>query len=101
MPSKPHNPWNVLKDTFTNWSKHDAATHSAALAYYALFAIGPILILVIAASGWAFGVKAAQGQVQRDLSLFIGAQGAGVVQDLVARPAPGRAPAASPPSSAR
>jgi len=94
MPSKPHNPWNVLKDTFTNWSKHDAATHSAALAYYALFAIGPILILVIAASGWAFGVKAAQGQVQRDLSLFIGAQGAGVVQDLVAsasaRPRTGR-----------
>src|SRR4051812_2503527 len=94
MPSKPHSPWNVLKDTFTNWSKHDAATHSAALAYYALFAIGPILILVIAASGWAFGVKAAQGQVQRDLSLFIGAQGAGVVQDLVAsasaRPRTGR-----------
>src|SRR3954469_10195964 len=94
MPSKPHNPWNVLKDTFTNWSKHDAATHSAALAYYALFAIGPILILVIAASGWAFGVKAAQGQVQRGLSRFSGAQGPGGVQDLVAsasaRPRTGR-----------
>ncbi|HEV7504575.1 MAG TPA: YihY/virulence factor BrkB family protein [Thermoanaerobaculia bacterium] len=94
MTLKPHNPWNVLKDTFANWTKHDATTHSAALAYYALFAIGPILILVISASGWAFGVEAARGQVQRDLSLFIGSQGAGVVQDLVvsssSRPRTGR-----------
>ena len=38
MPSKPHSLWNVLKDTFANWSKHDAFTHSAALAYYAVLA---------------------------------------------------------------
>jgi membrane protein len=94
MPSKPHNAWNVLKDTFANWSKHDAFTHSAALAYYALFAIAPVLILVISVSGWAFGVQAAQGQIQRQLSLFIGSDGAKVVQDLVAaasaRPSTGR-----------
>ena len=94
MPSKPQNAWNVLKDTFANWSSHDAFTHSAALAYYALFAIAPVLILVIAVSGWAFGVQAAQGQIQRQLSLFIGTQGAGVVQNLVAaasaRPSTGR-----------
>lgn len=94
MPSKPHNLWNVLKDTFANWSKHDALTHSAALAFYALFAIAPVLILVISVSGWAFGVQAAQGQIQRQLSLFIGTQGAGFVQNLVAaasaRPRTGR-----------
>lgn len=94
MPSKSHNLWNVLKDTFANWSKHDAFTHSAALAYYALFAIGPVLILVISTSGWAFGVEAAQGQIQRQLSLFIGSDGAKVAQDLVAaassRPSTGR-----------
>jgi membrane protein len=94
MPSKPQKFWYVLRETLANWSKHDAATHSAALAYYALFALAPILILVISVSGWAFGVQAAQGQVQRDLTLFIGSQGAGVVQDLVAaasaRPHTGR-----------
>jgi membrane protein len=94
MPSKPNNLWYVLRETLANWSKHDAATHSAALAYYTLFAIAPILVLVISVSGWAFGVQAAQGQVQRDLSLFIGSQSAGVVQDLVAsasaRPRTGR-----------
>jgi membrane protein len=94
MPSKPQKLWYVLREALANWTKHDAATHSAALAYYAHFAIAPILILVISVSGWAFGVQAAQGQVQRDLSLFIGSQGAGVVQDLVAsasaRPRTGR-----------
>ncbi|HEV7785234.1 MAG TPA: YihY/virulence factor BrkB family protein, partial [Thermoanaerobaculia bacterium] len=69
---------------FANWSKHDAFTHSAALAYYALFAVAPVLILVISVSGWAFGVQAAQGQIQRQLSLFIGSQGAAFVQNLVA-----------------
>ncbi|MFY9825368.1 MAG: YihY/virulence factor BrkB family protein [Thermoanaerobaculia bacterium] len=94
MKPKPHNLWNVLQETFANWSKHDATTHSAALAYYALFATAPVLILVISVSGWAFGVKAAQGQIQRDLTLFIGSQAAGVVQDLVVsasgRPRTGR-----------
>ena len=94
MPSNPNNLWYVLRETLANWSKHDASTHSAALAFSALFAIAPILILVVSVSGWAFGVQAAQGQVQRDLSLFIGSQSAGVVQDLVAaasaRPRTGR-----------
>jgi len=94
MPSNPNSLWYVLRETLANWSKHDASTHSAALAFSALFAIAPILILVVSISGWAFGVQAAQGQVQRDLSLFIGSQSAGVVQDLVAaassRPRTGR-----------
>src|SRR5258708_4953030 len=84
MPSNPNSLWYVLRETLANWSKHDASTHGAALAFSTLFAIAPILILVVSVSGWAFGVQAAQGQVQRDLSLFIGSQSAGVVQDLVA-----------------
>ncbi|HSS79232.1 MAG TPA: YhjD/YihY/BrkB family envelope integrity protein, partial [Thermoanaerobaculia bacterium] len=71
MPSNSNSLWYVLRETLANWSKHDASTHSAALAFSALFAIAPILILVVSISGWAFGVQAAQGQVQRDLSLFI------------------------------
>jgi membrane protein len=94
MPPKPNNLWYVFRESLANWTKHDATTHSAALAYYALFALAPILILVISVSGWAFGVQAAQGQIQRDLSLFIGSDGAKVVQDLVAaasaRPSTGR-----------
>lgn len=90
---KPQKLWHVLQETFANWSKHGATTHSAAIAYLSLFSIAPILILSIAVAGWAFGAEAAQGRVQLELSRFIGPEGAKVVQDLVAasaRPRTGR-----------
>jgi membrane protein len=90
---KPQKIWHVLQDTFANWSKHGATTHSAAIAYLSLFSIAPILVLAIAVSGWAFGAEAAQGRVQLELGRFIGAESAKVVQDLVAasaRPRTGR-----------
>ncbi len=94
MHPKTQNLWHVLRETFANWSKHEAFTRSAALAYFALFSLAPVLVLVIALSGWAFGASAARGEVQRELSFLMGSQAAGVVQQLVAavsaRPRTGR-----------
>jgi membrane protein len=81
---KPQNIWYVTRETVANWSKHAATTHSAALAYLSLFSLAPLLILVVAVSGWAFGAEAAQGQVQRELGRFIGSDAAAAVQALVA-----------------
>jgi membrane protein len=81
---KPQKIWQVLQETFANWSKHAATTHSAAIAYLSLFSLAPILILVIAISGWAYGAEAAQGQVQRELGRFIGSDAAAAVQTVVA-----------------
>jgi membrane protein len=81
---KPQNLWNVIRDTLANWSKHEATTHSAAIAYLSLFSLAPLLILVIALSGWAFGAEAARGEIQRMLGQFIGADAAKVVEQLVA-----------------
>lgn len=81
---KPQKLWHVLQETFANWSKHGATTHSAAIAYLSLFSLAPILILSIAVAGWAFGAEAAQGRIQLELSRFIGAEGAKAVQNLVA-----------------
>ena len=81
---KPQKIWHVLQETFANWSKHAATTHSAAIAYLSLFSLAPILILVVAVSGWAYGAEAAQGQVQRELSRFIGSDAAAAVQTVVA-----------------
>jgi membrane protein len=81
---KPQNLWNVIRDTLANWSKHEATTHSAAIAYLSLFSLAPLLILVIALSGWAFGAEAARGEIQRMLGQFIGADAAQVVEQLVA-----------------
>jgi membrane protein len=94
---KPQKIWQVLQETFANWSKHAATTHSAAIAYLSLFSLAPILILVVAISGWAYGAEAAQGQVQRELGRFIGSDAAAAVQSVVAasaRPRTGRIAAA-------
>lgn len=85
--------WQTARETVSNWSQHGATTHSAALAYVCLFALAPVLILVIATAGWAYGAEAARGEVQRELARFLGADGAKMVQDIVAassRPRTGR-----------
>jgi len=95
---KPQNIWYVTRETIANWSKHAATTHSAAIAYLSLFSLAPLLILVVALSGWAFGAEAAQGEIQRVLGRFIGSDAAAAVQSLVAaasaRPRTGRIAAA-------
>lgn len=75
--------WIVLKEAVANWERHGATTQSGALAFYFLTALAPILILVIAFSGMFFGREAAQGKVQQELALYVGAETAGVVQEIV------------------
>lgn len=84
MRFNPQSLWNVLKETFANWGKHNATTHSAALAYVSLFSLAPALIMVIAIAGAVFGAEAARGEIQRTFSRFIGPEGAVVVQEIVA-----------------
>jgi membrane protein len=81
---KPQNLWKVARETVSNWSNHNASTHSAALAYLSLFSLAPLLILIVAVSGWAFGAEAARGEVQRELARFIGTDAAAAVQGIVA-----------------
>jgi membrane protein len=97
MRPKPQNLWHVLRETGSNWSRHGASTHSAALAYFSLFSMAPVLILVIALSGLVFGADAVRGQIARELSRFIGPDGAAMVQEIVAasaKPRTGRTAAA-------
>lgn len=84
MGSKRHTLWATVRDTFSNWSDHGATTHAAALAYYFMFSLAPVLLLVIAVTGWAFGDDAVEGRVYTELNRYIGAEGADLVQKLVA-----------------
>ena len=76
--------WPVLKETIVNWDRHGATTQSAALAFFLLTSLAPILFLVIAVSGLFFGREAAQGRLQRELAYYVGAETAGAVQQIVA-----------------
>ena len=61
-----HSPpwWSLLKETALSWSTHKDARLGAALAYYSDFSIGPLIVIVIAIAGLAFGAEA----VQRDVA---------------------------------
>ncbi len=75
--------FNVLKDTYSEWSRHNASTLAAALAYYAIFSIGPLLLITISIAGLVYGEKAAQGQIAGQVQGIVGPQAAQVVQSLL------------------
>jgi len=74
----------LLKDTVMAWSSDNATRLSAALAYYAVFSIAPILIIIIAIVALVFGREAAQGQIAGELSSWMGNSAANDVQSWVA-----------------
>ncbi|HEY6092303.1 MAG TPA: YihY/virulence factor BrkB family protein [Gemmatimonadales bacterium] len=67
----------------TGWSKDDVPRLGASLAYYTLFAVSPMLIIVIAIAGTVYGPDAVRGQIVGEISGLIGQQGAEAVQTLL------------------
>ena len=55
--------WTVLKEAATKWSSHKDARQGAALAYYSVFSLGPIIVIAIAVAGLLFGHDAVTAQV--------------------------------------
>jgi len=76
--------WALLLDAYNEWSEDNAPRLGAALAYYTVFSIAPLLILSIAVVGLVFGQEAAQGQVMAQIGDLVGEQVAGAVQGLIA-----------------
>lgn len=76
---------SLLKQTFTEWQEDKAPTLAAALAYYTVFSLAPLLIIVIAIAGLVFGADAAQGQIVAQLQSLIGKDGAQTVQELIVK----------------
>ena len=76
--------WPMLKQAVAAWNDDGAPSMGAALAYYTTFSLAPLLIIVIALAGLAFGEDAARGEVFAQLAGLIGPQGARAVQDLLA-----------------
>lgn len=76
--------WGIVRDAGRDWSDDKASMLGAALAYYTLFAIAPILVIAIAVAGLVFGAQAAQGEIMAQIQGLIGPQGARAVQTMLA-----------------
>ena len=68
--------WTVAKEAVANWSGHKDARQGAALAYYSVFSLGPIILIATAVAGLLFGPEAVTGQVMSSLKEMLGENGA-------------------------
>ncbi|MYM31723.1 membrane protein [Duganella sacchari] len=75
---------SVLKCTISEWFEHRGGSMGAALAFYTLFSLAPILVLVLAIAGWFYGPQAAQGELFAQLRGLVGSQGAEAIQAVLA-----------------
>lgn len=75
--------FTLLKDTFSEWSDDKAPRLGAALAYYTVFSISPLLIIVVAMAGFVFGRDAVQGQIVEQIQGLVGKDGAKVIQTMI------------------
>lgn len=74
----------VVTESAKAWIDHRAASKGAALAFYTLFSMTPILVLAIAVAGYFFGAEAAQGEIILQVQGLIGPNGAQAIQALLA-----------------
>lgn len=74
----------VILGSIEEWIAQRAASKGAALAFYTLFSMAPILVLVIAIAGGIFGEEAARGEIFAQLRGLIGTRGAQAVEMLLA-----------------
>jgi membrane protein len=75
--------WKFISEVFSAWNDDDCFRLSAALSYYTLFSIAPLLVVLIATTGYFFGEQAMTGVVFEKASAIIGSQAAEGLQSLV------------------
>ena len=84
--------WHLLRDTFSGFVDDEALSWGASIAYYTLFSIAPVLLVVVAIAGLVFGRDAAEGAIVEQFSVLMGHQTAVALQGMIesaARPREG------------
>ena len=74
----------LLKLTYNKWSDDNASRLAAALSYYTVFSLAPLLLISIAIAGLLAGRQAVQGRVMTQISGLLGREGAESVQLMIA-----------------
>jgi membrane protein len=73
----------VLRKTVSEWSDHEAPQLGAALAFYAILSLAPLVIVVMAIVGLVFGHSTAQNQILSQVQAMIGKQGSDAVREMI------------------
>ena len=74
---------SLLRAAAVAWVDDRAPSMGAALAYYTLFSLAPLLLIAISVAGAVFGLEAARGEILQQMRLLLGAEGAQVIGSLL------------------
>ena len=88
--------WSLCKESVQAWINDYAPSMGAAIAFYTIFSLAPVLVIAITLAGLAFGEEAVRGQIFQEFEGLMGKDAALLVQEVLksaARPTSGRLPA--------
>ncbi len=77
-------PRQILGEAFNRYVMEGGMTHGAALTYYAVFSLGPLLLVATAIAGWFFGENEARGELHVKLTEMFGVETATTIEGLLA-----------------
>ena len=75
--------WELLKETYNDWSEDKAPRLGASLAYYTVFSLAPLLLIIISIAGLAFGQEAVEGRIVGQLGGLVGEDSAQAIQSMI------------------
>lgn len=76
--------WKILRTAFGQWFRHRSARLGAALAYYSVFSMGPLLLIVTGVAGLFFGADAVRGRLTAEFRSLLGETGSKAVEAMLA-----------------
>lgn len=76
--------WSLIKNAFARWQEDKAPRLGAALAYYSILSLPPLLLIIIAIAGMIFGAEAVRGELLTEISGLVGDEGGKVVESMLA-----------------
>jgi membrane protein len=75
--------WPLLVESFNDWMEDRALRFSAALAYYSIFSLAPLVIIALSVAGLVFGEQAARGELFGQIEWLLGPKAAAEIQTII------------------
>ena len=79
--------WRLIKHSYFSWNRNEPWARSATIAYYALFSLPSLLIIVVTVAGYVWGKEAVQGRITQQIEDFIGVEAAKAIEGMIANAA--------------
>jgi membrane protein len=84
LTSRIKNFWPLLKDTFREWNEREPFNNSIIIAYYTIFSLPGLLVIIVNLAGYFFGAEAVTNQISTQIGGLVGGDTAKDIQEMIA-----------------